>query len=68
MAGAGRPTPGLNSCTMNMPMVMETSEAKMNQPRVLAPTRAMVAEPSMRATPTVKVEKTKGAMIIFNKV
>src|ERR1022692_1372868 len=63
--GAGKPTPGLNSCTMKIPMVMEISDAKMNQPRVLAPTRAIEAVPSMRATPTVSVENTNGAMIIL---
>jgi len=42
---------------MTMPMVIEISEAKMNQPAFLAPTRAIAAPPSMRATPTVRVEK-----------
>ena len=37
----------------------------MNQPSVLAPTRAIAAPPSMRATPTVSVENTSGAMIIL---
>jgi hypothetical protein len=63
--GRGTPTPGLNSVTMKIPMSMEIIDANTNQPRVLAPTRAIVAVPSMRATPTVSVAKTNGAMIIL---
>ena len=67
LGGAGRPTPGLNSVTMKMPMSMEIKDANTNQASVLAPTRAMVAVPSMRATPTVSVANTSGAMIILIK-
>ena len=63
--GGGRPTPGSNSCTRITPIVIDTIDAKMNQPMVLAPTRAIEAVSSMRATPTVSVENTKGAMTIL---
>src|SRR5579859_2403665 len=46
-------------------MLIETSVARTNHPKDLAPILAMEAAPSMRATPTTSVENTNGAMIIL---
>ena len=59
------PRPGLNSCTVTMPIVMETMVATMNHPRDFPPIRRIEAAPSIRATPTTSVENTSGAMIIL---
>ena len=59
------PTPGWSTCTMTRPSVSETSEAKMNQPMALAPTRPTAAASSMCAMPATRVENTSGAMIIL---
>ena len=63
--GMFRPTPGEISWTIISPMDRETTEAVMNQPMVLAPTRPMAAASSIWAIPTTRVEKTRGAMIIL---
>ena len=57
--------PGSNSCTSIRPSVSETSEAKMNQPSDLPPTRPTVAMSPILAMPTTSVENTSGAMIIL---
>ena len=46
-------------------MLSEISEAEMNHPSVLMPTRPMLAESSMWAMPATRVENTSGAMIIL---
>jgi len=46
-------------------MLIETSAATRNHPKVIALIRAIEAAPSMRAIPTTSVENTNGAMIIL---
>ena len=46
-------------------MLSETSEARMNQPMVLTPTRPMLAASPMWAMPATRVVNTRGAMIIL---
>ena len=57
--------PGSSACTSSRPSVSEMSDAKMNQPSALPPTRPTVAMSPILPMPTTSVEKTSGAMIIL---
>src|SRR6185436_9745245 len=57
--------PGSNNCTRINPNVSDTSDAPMNQPIALLPTRPTVAISPILAMPTTSVENTSGAMIIL---
>ncbi len=59
-----RPTPGWIRLTSVAPRISDTTEAPMNQPSALIPTRPIEAESSMWAMPTTRVESTSGAMIM----
>ena len=50
---------------MTRPRVSDTSDASMNQPSVLTPTRPMAAESPIWAMPPTRVANTSGAMIIL---
>jgi hypothetical protein len=57
--------PGSSVSTRIMPSVSDRSEAKMNQPSALPPTRPTVLMSPIFAMPTTRVENTSGAMIIL---
>ena len=59
--------PGSKIPTKIKPRVSEITDAKINQPSALPPTRPTVAISPILAMPTTNVEKTKGAMIILIK-
>ena len=66
-SGSGRPMfrPGCNSVAMTSPSVSDTSDAVMNHPSALTPTRPTVLASPMCAIPITSVENTSGAMIIL---
>ena len=66
-SGSGRPMllPGWRMLARTMPSSRETSEAVINQPIALQPTRPTVLASPMWAMPTTRVVKTSGAMIIL---